>query len=199
MRQKVLSEAFCFLHRSKQRWQPSFEEGTPPAASDVPWHEAKAWPEGVFYQYQYLKGDSYLTTAVLQWCLEEVLGVQMSLWSNGRWEKQDGGILQRYTEWGQALQSLILCHQWQVNGFKWLHREEIPSRTTAQALPCLHLQKHSRLHPCGWDTSPWHYWQNSLLIYMGQGQSADMDWNKLSGELAVLAGGFHNSQGKYLK
>lgn len=32
MRQKVLSKALCSLQRSKQGWQPSFEEYTPPAA-----------------------------------------------------------------------------------------------------------------------------------------------------------------------
>lgn len=82
MRQKVLSKAFYSLQRSKQGWQPSFEEDTTPAVSDVPWHE------GAFYQQWYLKRGHYLTISVLQWDLEELSGVQMSLWSNGRWKSK---------------------------------------------------------------------------------------------------------------
>jgi len=45
----------------------------------MPWHEAQRRPEGAFYQSWYLKRGSYLTISVLQWGLEELLGVKMSL------------------------------------------------------------------------------------------------------------------------
>lgn len=35
--------------------------------------------------------------------LEDLFGVQIPLWRNGRWEKEDRSILQGYTEEEQAL------------------------------------------------------------------------------------------------
>lgn len=71
--------------------------------------------------------------------------------------------------------------------FEQLQREKIPTRTTGQALPCLHLQNHSRLHPRGWDaSSPWPYWQNPMLIHTGQDQACRHGLQQLSSECLTL-------------
>lgn len=148
MRQKVFSKALCPLKRSKQGWQPSFEEDTPPAASSVPWHEAETRLEGGFYQC-YLKRSSHLTIPAREQGLEETLGVQVFLWSNGRWRKRDRASCKG------TLNMDRLCKGWSrttsyaftwLNSLDWLQRKEIPTRRTAQALPSP-LQTCCRVYP----------------------------------------------------
>lgn len=157
--------------------------------SSMPWHEAGTRPEGAFYHQCYLKSGSDLTMPVLQWGLEEILGMQMSLWSNGRWAKQGRDILQGHSEGGQALQRLMKGHQ------LWLHMGQV-IRVTPKGRNCCKdnnsgtafpLQKQGRLYPWAWETSPWHYWQNSLLIPKGQDQACRHRRKQLSGENPVLS------------
>lgn len=199
MRQKVLSKAFYSLQRRKQGWQPSFEEDTTPAVSDMPWHE------GTFYQQGYLKRGRYLTISVLRWDLEELSGAQMSLWSNGRWEKQDRGILQGDAEWGQALPRLISCHQlWPRTG-QWLWVTPKGGNSYQDNSSGTALSSSAKTE----QTVP--MWLGYISVALlaqfptdSRGSGSGLQtrvkttlwWTP---GLAVVARGFHNSQGKYLK